>query len=84
MKGKSNAISFVVAYATSDSQKSEARTYFGPHQAAQAHKVLKRDNLLVMMEVNARTGRKEEGCVDGKVLGAYGRDTLNDNVWSRL
>ena len=32
-----------------------------------------------MMDANARTGRRGEGCVDGKVLGAHGRDTLNDN-----
>ena len=32
-----------------------------------------------MMEANARTGTQGEDCVDDKVLGAYGRDTLNDN-----
>ena len=32
-----------------------------------------------MMNANARTGRRGEGCADDKLLGAYGRDTLNDN-----
>ena len=39
----------------------------------------KGEHLLVMMDANARAGRRGEGCVDGKMLGAYGRNTLNDN-----
>ena len=38
--------------------------------------------LFVLMDVNARTGRREKGQVgskDNKILGAYGRDSLNDN-----
>ena len=38
--------------------------------------------LLVLMDANARTGRREKGQVgskDSKILGAYDRDTLNDN-----
>ena len=34
------------------------------------------------MDANARTGRREKGGVgskDNKILGAYGRDTLDDN-----
>ena len=37
---------------------------------------------LMLMDANARTGRGEKGQVrskDSKILGAYGRDTLNDN-----
>ena len=44
--------------------------------------VPKHEQLFVLMDANARTGRKEKGQVgskDGKILGAYGRDTLNDN-----
>ena len=36
----------------------------------------------VLMDVNARTGRREKeqaGSKDSKMIGAYGRDTLNDN-----
>ena len=36
----------------------------------------------VLMGANARTGWREKGGVrskDNKIIGAYGRDTLNDN-----
>ena len=42
----------------------------------------KHEQLFVLMDANARTGRREKGQVgskDSKILGAYGRDTLNDN-----
>ena len=41
----------------------------------------KHEQLFVLMDTNARTGSREKGQVqsDTKLLGAYGRDTLNDN-----
>ena len=42
----------------------------------------KHEQLFVLMDANARTGRREKGQVgskESKILGAYGRDTLNDN-----
>ena len=44
--------------------------------------VPKCEQLFVLMDANARTGRREKGQVgskDVKMFGAYGRDTLNDN-----
>ena len=44
--------------------------------------VPRHEQLFVLMDANARTGRSEKGGVgskDNKILGAYGRDTLNDN-----
>ena len=44
--------------------------------------VHKYEQLFVLMDANARTGRREKGQVgskDSKFLAAYGRDTLNDN-----
>ena len=44
--------------------------------------VRRHEQLFVLMHANARTGRREKGQVgskDSKILGAYGRDTLNDN-----
>ena len=38
-----------------------------------------RDHLLVLMDAKARTGIRGIGWIDRKVLGAYGRDELNDN-----
>ena len=35
--------------------------------------------LFVLVDANARTGKGMEGCDDDRVLGAYGRDELNDN-----
>ena len=45
--------------------------------------VPKHEQLFELMDAKARTGRKDKGHVgskDNKILGAYGRDTLNDNV----
>ena len=44
--------------------------------------VPRNEQLFVLMDANARTGRREKGGVgskDNKSLGAYGRDTLNNN-----
>ena len=38
-----------------------------------------RDHLLVLMDANARTGKRGIGWTDSRFLGAYGRDELNDN-----
>ena len=37
------------------------------------------EHLPVMMDANSRTDARGKSCVDDKVLGAYARDTLNDN-----
>ena len=45
-------------------------------------KVPRHEQLFVLMDANTRTGRREKGQVgskDSKILGAYGRDTVNDN-----
>ena len=44
--------------------------------------VPRHEQLFVLMDANACTGRREKGGVgskDNKSLGAYGQDTLNDN-----
>ena len=46
-------------------------------------KVRRHEQLFVLMDANARTGRRENrgvGCKDNKILGAYGQDTLNDSA----
>ena len=45
-------------------------------------KVPRHAQLFVLIDANSRTGRREKGGVgrkDNKTLGAYDRDTLNDN-----
>ena len=55
----------------------------GPHYAAQQLLKCRKESIyeyvLVMMDANARTGRRGEGRVDGKVMGAYGQGARNDN-----
>ena len=44
--------------------------------------VPKHEELFVLMDTNARTGRRKKrgvGSKDSRILVAYGRDTLNDN-----
>ena len=81
LKGKSNGISSVVAYAPTDSHKSvRDKDLFWTALGSTVAEVPRGDYLLVMMDANARSGRRGEGCVDDKVLGAYWRGTtLNDN-----
>ena len=38
-----------------------------------------RDHIVVMIDANARTGKREDGCCDPNVTGAHGRDKLNEN-----
>ena len=80
MKGKSNGISFVVAYAPTDSHKSlRDKDLFWTVLGSTVAEVPKGEHLVVMMDANARTGRRGEGRVDGKVMGAYGQGARNDN-----
>ena len=37
------------------------------------------DHLFVLIDANARTGKRQCGCADSQVLGACGRDILYDN-----
>ena len=44
--------------------------------------VPRREQLFVLMDANARTGKREKGGVgskDNKIIDAYGQNTLNDN-----
>ena len=44
--------------------------------------VPRHEQLFVLRNANARTRRREKGgvgCKDNRILGAYDRDTLNDN-----
>ena len=54
--------------------------HFGQPRAVKD--VPRHEQLFVLMDANARTGRREKGGVgskDNKSIGTYGRDTLNDN-----
>ena len=71
-----------MAYAPTGTQNANNKHAFWTSLYRVVEEVPKHEQLFVLMDANARTGRKEKGQVgskDSKILGAYGRDTLNDN-----
>ena len=76
LTGKSNAITFVVAYGPTDtvSKTREQKHVFWADLECAVSRVPSSDYLFVLIYANARTGVRmgEEDC---KVIGAYGRDT---------
>ena len=79
LKGKSNRVSFIVGYASTLDKSTSEKDYFWSSLDEVVKGVPSRDHLLVLMDANARTGMRGIGWTDSKVLGAYGRDELNDN-----
>ena len=82
LRGRAKAVSFVVAYAPTETQNARNKHSFWTSLDRVVEEVPKHEQLFVLMDANARTGRREKGQVgskDSKIVGAYGRDTLNDN-----
>ncbi|CAB1107702.1 unnamed protein product [Ectocarpus sp. CCAP 1310/34] len=46
---------------------------------AAIREVHSRDHLVVLMDANARTGRRRDGCCDAKIMGSCGRGIMNNN-----
>ena len=76
LTGKSNAVTFVVAYGPTDtvSNTREQEDVFWADLESTVSRVPSSDYLFVLIDANARAGVRmgEEYC---KVIGAYGRDT---------
>ena len=76
LTGKSNAVTFVVAYGPTDtvSNTREQKDVFWADLESAVSRAPSSDYLFVLIDANARTGvcMREEDC---KVIGAYGRDT---------
>ena len=76
LTGKSNAVTFVVAYGPTDtvSNTREQKDVFWADLESAVSRVPSSDYLFVLIDANARTGVRmgEEDC---KVIRAYGRDT---------
>ena len=71
-----------MAYAPTETQNASNKHAFWTTLDRAVEEVPRHEQLFVLMDANARTGRREKGGVgskDNKILGAYGRDTLNDN-----
>ena len=77
LAGKSNAITFVVAYGPTDtvSNTREQRDAFWVDLDSAVSRVPRGDYMFVLIYANARNGVQIGGEEDYKVIGAYGRDT---------
>ena len=79
---KSSFVTFVVAYPpTETAAEGEKAKYMSALNSTVASSVPAREHVFVLTDVNARTGKRGEAGreIDSKVLGAYGRDVLNEN-----
>ena len=77
LTGKSNAITFIVAYGPRDtvSNTREQKDVFWTDLESAVSRVPSSDYLFVLIDANARTGVRTGEEEDCKVIGAYGRDT---------
>ena len=78
---KSNFVTFVVSYApTKEAPEGQKGKYMAALNCTVAS-VPAREYVFALTDANARTGKRGEGGgeTDSKVLGAYGRDKLNEN-----
>ena len=79
LEGKSNGVSFVVGYAPILDAPVREKDHFWNELNNVVSGVPSGDHLLVLMDANARTGKRESACASSKEMGAYGRDELNNN-----
>ena len=83
---KSNLFTFVVAYAPTEEAPEEQKAKYMEALNCTVASVPAREYVFVLKDANARTGKRGEGGgeADSKVLGAYGRDKLDENGKLRL
>ena len=82
LRGRAKAVTFFVAYAPTEIHDASKKHAFWTTLDRAVKDVPRHEQLFVLMDANARTGRREKGGVgskDKKILGAYGRDILTDN-----
>ena len=75
LRGRAKAVTFVVAYAPTETQNASKKHAFWTSLDRVVEEKPKHEHLFVLMDANARTGRREKGQVeskDGKILGSYG------------
>ena len=75
------ATTFIVGYASTETAATCHKSKFCTELRSTVAEVPASDHLILMMDANARTGGRGDGggLGDIRVLGPYGRDTLNDN-----
>ena len=79
--GRARAVTFVVGYAPTDTQSVGKKHAFWTALERAVKEVPGHEQLSPSVVANARTGRRAGGKLaseECEVLGAYGRDTLND------
>ena len=79
LRSLAKAVTFVVAYAPTETQNPSNKHAFWTSLDRAVEEVPKHEQLFVLMDANARTGRREKGHIgskDSKIIGAYGRETL--------
>ena len=81
ISGQSGAVNFVSAYAPTEVSKDETKQAFWDRFDSLVQRIPAKECLYVLMDANARTGRRIEGesLQDEGILGTYGRDELNNN-----
>ena len=81
-RGRAKAVTFFVAYAPTETHNASKKHPFWTTLDRAVKDVPRHEQLFVLMDANARTARREKrgvGSKDNKIIGAYGRDILNDN-----
>ena len=76
LEGKSKGVSFVVGYAPTLDSLVRGKHHFWNAVNSVVKGTPSGDPLFVLMDVNARTGKRQSGCAVSKVLGAYGRNGI--------
>ena len=82
LRGRAKAVTFFVAYAPTETHDASKKHAFWTTLERAVKDVPRHEQLFVLMDANARTGRREKGGAgskDDNILDAYGRDILNDN-----
>ena len=80
LRGRAKAVTFFVAYAPTEIHNASNKHAFWTTLDRAVKDVPRHEQMFVLMDANARTGRREKGGVgskDDKTLAAYGRDALN-------
>ncbi|CAB1115840.1 unnamed protein product [Ectocarpus sp. CCAP 1310/34] len=84
--GHTCVVTFVVGYAPTETVRTtaggnvKAKDSFWTALDAAIREVHSRVHLVVLMDADARIGRRRDGCCDVKIMGAYGRDIMNNNA----
>ena len=82
LRDRAEAVAFFVAYAPTETYNASIKHAIWTTLDRAVKEVPRHEQLFVLMDTNVRTGRREKGGVVrkvNKILGAYGRDALNDN-----